>query len=357
MAMRIDCLLVALSFALSVPAKTHAKSGAEILGAYPEFEKCGALVLGFSELVQHHPKTLVDIVTALDDRIPIVGVVADESQYNQVLARLKEAKAPIQNLDLVQVPAVGMWIRDYGPVFVRRQDGSFIVLDAEYIRVDHRADDWIPRYLAGYFKLPVIDIPLRLNGGNLLSNGEGWVFTTSQVISSNAKRGFDQMEVAQILSRYYGATDWMVFKPLSGEPTGHLDMFMTLVAPNIAVVGEFDPADDPDNARQLDAVAAQLAQAQTRSGSMKVVRIPMPSHEDGKWRSYTNVILANGTLLVPIYPDASSELDEQALKIYSELLPDRRIVPIDATTLIEKNGSLHCISINVPEWGINVNVE
>ena len=354
--MRIDCLLVALSFALSVPAKTHAKSGAEILGVYPEFEKCGALVLGFSELIQYHPKTLVDIVTALDDRIAIVGVVADESQHNQVLARLKESNAPTKNLDLVQVPAVGMWIRDYGPVFVRRQDGSFIVLDAEYIRMDHRADDWIPRYLAGYFKLPVIDIPLRLNGGNLLSNGEGWVFTTSQVISSNAKRGFDQMEVAQILSRYYGATDWMVFKPLSGEPTGHLDMFMTLVAPNIAVVGEFDPADDPDNARQLDAVAAQLAQAQTRSGSMKVVRIPMPSHEDGKWRSYTNVILANGTLLVPIYPDASLELDEQALKIYSELLPDRRIVPIDATTLIEKNGSLHCISINVPEWG-TINVE
>jgi agmatine deiminase len=212
----------------------------------------------------------------------------------------------------------------------------------------------VPRYLAGYFKLPIIDIPLRLNGGNLLSNGEGWVFTTTQVIAFNAKRGYDQMGVAQILSRYYGATDWMVFKPLAGEPTGHLDMFMTLVAADVAVVGAYDPSDDSVNARQLDEVASQLAQVRTASGPMRVVRIPMPSHEDGKWRSYTNVIFANDALLVPVYPDVSPELDEKALQIYSELLPNRRMVPIDATTLIEKNGSLHCISINVPELTVNV---
>jgi agmatine/peptidylarginine deiminase len=75
----------------------------------------------------------------------------------------------------------------------------------------------------------------------------------------------------------------------------------------------------------------------------------MPGHEDGAWRSYTNVIFAGDTLLVPAYPDASPEMDREALDVYRKLLPERRVVPIDASSLIRKNGSLHCISINVPK--------
>jgi agmatine/peptidylarginine deiminase len=328
-------------------------SSNETAGLYPEFETSGALVLGLNELIEHHPKTLVDIMEALDDRIPVVGVVADESQGKAVQARLMEAGAPTKNLSLVIVPVVGMWIRDYGPSFVRLPDGVFYALDALYVRRVHAPDDWIPRYLAGYFRLPVADVPLRLNGGNLLANGRGLLITTTQVIEFNVRDGYNQNEIAQHLNRYYGATDWIVLKPLAGEPTGHVDMFLTLVAPNEAVLGAFDPADDPINAERLDEAAAQLSKTETHLGPMKVTRIPMPSHVDGKWRTYTNVIFANETLLVPIYPDVSPDLDRRALEIYSELMPNRRIVPIDASTLIEKNGSLHCISINVPKLEAN----
>ncbi len=82
---------------------------------------------------------------------------------------------------------------------------------------------------------------------------------------------------------------------------------------------------------------------------MTAHRIPMPSHQAGTWRTYTNVIFANDTLLIPSYPDASPELDRQAFELYSKLLPDRHIVQIDASSIIQKNGSLHCISINVPQ--------
>ncbi len=50
---------------------------------------------------------------------------------------------------------------------------------------------------------------------------------------------------------------------------------------------------------------------------MQVVRIPMPSHKDGNWRTYTNVIYANGVVLVPQYPDADAELDRVALTSFA----------------------------------------
>ena len=347
--MRVLFFLLAGFLAIS----SRAESENEILGLYPDFERSGTLVLGFGELIDHHPKTLVDIIAALGDRISIVGVVSDEAREQAVRTRLKEAQAPTEKLDIVIVPTVGMWIRDYGPAFVRLPDGLFYALDALYVRRAHAPDDWAPRYLAGYFRLPIADVPLRLNGGNLLANGRGLLITTSQVVEFNARDGYNQNEIGKLLNRYYGATDWVVLKPLSGEPTRHVDIFLTLVAPDRAVLGAFDPEDDPVNASILDEAAAQLSKIQTTIGPMKVTRIPMPSHADGKWRTYTNIIQANDTLLIPSYPDFSPELDQKALEIYSELLPDRRVVQIDASTLIEKNGSLHCISINVPELDAN----
>jgi agmatine/peptidylarginine deiminase len=210
-------------------------------------------------------------------------------------------------------------------------------------------DDWIPRYLAGYFKLPIADVPLRLNGGNLLANGEGWLFTTTQVLTFNMRDGHSQEDIGGLLRRYFGAEHWVVLEPLSGEPTQHIDMFMTLVAPDVAVLASLDPKDDPDNARRLDEAALQVSKAQTRAGPMKVHRLPMPSHSDGKWRTYTNVIFANETLLIPSYPDVSPDLDRQAFELYSKLLPGHRVVQIDASSIIQKNGSLHCISIQVPQ--------
>ena len=125
--MRFSILFLALSL---VGTSTHAQSESEILGLYPEFERCEALVLGFGELIRYHPKTLVDIVTALDGKIPIVGVVGDHIQYTDVIQLLDKAENSAKNLDLVEVPVVGMWFRDFGPSFIRLPDGQLMALDA-----------------------------------------------------------------------------------------------------------------------------------------------------------------------------------------------------------------------------------
>jgi agmatine/peptidylarginine deiminase len=84
---------------------------------------------------------------------------------------------------------------------------------------------------------------------------------------------------------------------------------------------------------------------------MQIVRIPMPSHRDGNWRTYTNVIYANGVVLVPQYPDSDPALDKVSLNVFREALPDWTVVGIDCSKLITKRGALHCIARNVPNLG------
>ena len=68
---------------------------------------------------------------------------------------------------------------------------------------------------------------------------------------------------------------------------------MTMVAKNIAVIGEIPPTEDPTNSARLNETARFVSTISTSAGPIEVKRIPL--HLNGEdWRSYTNVIFANG---------------------------------------------------------------
>ena len=157
-----------------------------------------------------------------------------------------------------------------------------------------------------------------------------------------------KQQIGDVLARSFRFKRWAHLKPMDGEPTGHADMFCTICGINQAVVGSWTQEQDAINSTILDEDAATLAKEPTSQGAMKVARIPMPSHRDGNWRSYTNVIYANKTLLVPQYFGDDAQLDKVALDTYQKLLPGWEIVGIDCSTLADKRGALHCISFNIP---------
>jgi agmatine/peptidylarginine deiminase len=103
------------------------------------------------------------------------------------------------------------------------------------------------------------------------------------------------------------------------------------------------------NAQILDGDAALLSAETTSSGPLEVVRIPMPSHADGIWRSYTSVIYVNGVVLVPQYPDQDAKLDKVALNVYRHAMPGWKPVGIDCSKIIAHSGGLHRISKAIPQ--------
>jgi agmatine/peptidylarginine deiminase len=136
---------------------------------------------------------------------------------------------------------------------------------------------------------------------------------------------------------------------LQHEVTGHVDMFATFLSPNLVVVAQCSPESDPVNAAILDRNAQRLASLGAPWAPMKVARIPVHRLPDDPWLwfPHTNVVFANGTLLVPVYPGLRSD-QSPALALYRQLLPGWKIVGIDADALVPNWGSLHCITLNLP---------
>jgi agmatine deiminase len=83
----------------------------------------------------------------------------------------------------------------------------------------------------------------------------------------------------------------------------------------------------------------------------RLVPLPWPRakfDEDGNRlpATYANFLIINGAVLVPTYQDPA---DSEALTRMQECFPDREVVAIDCLPLIYQFGSLHCVTMQLPE--------
>lgn len=309
-----------------------------------EFEPQRALLLGCHELVDDMPELLAEIASHTWGRIELVLLVNDAVEYQKVVDVVRGGGVPLDRVHFAEVPHDTMWCRDYGPMVVRDRFGRAALVDSAYDE-DRAMDDGVPAELALKLNLPVIETTLTLEGGNLLSNGDGICVTTSRVLDSNPE--LDEATIRQRMRHVFGARQTVILQPLDGESTGHVDMFATFVARDAVVVGAVDPNTDPTNAAILDDNARQLSRLNTQRGPLRVFRVPMPPHDDDVWRTYTNVVYANGVLLVPKYVEQDPRGFEQAAELYRYLLPGWQVVGVDAERVVQCGGAVHCVTLNM----------
>lgn len=331
-------------------------SSIEVVSIRAEFNPQSALLLGANELVWHHQQVFTDMVKALHNRLPIIGIVNDENEIELGQQLLNQAGLPPTAVSFIKHPLDSMWLRDFGPLFSRWSDGRVEVIDAIYRNPDERGqrnrDDAFSDYIGQVLGLPVRKMPLVIEGGNLISNGDGIMVTTSKVISQSD--GLPLEQIGRMLKEYLGCRLWVYVQPLQGEPTGHIDFSVTFLRRNLAVVGRIDPSYDPTNAAILDSIANRLTGQPTSMGPLKVERIPMPPRTaQGNWRSYNNILLCNGVLLLPSYSDVDPKIETEVMETYKRLVPGLEIVTINCDSLVRNRGVLHCIGITIPGY-VNV---
>jgi agmatine/peptidylarginine deiminase len=320
----------------------------KIRGILPgEFERHDGLMLAWSENASQHAAQ-ARIVAHAVERQRIFILVADSRARDEAIAALAKDGIAGDRVVFLETSVRLPWIRDYGPLAIKTLQSDYEWLDIECLDEGTPSHDDVPGRLVEWLQRPLVSVPLTLEGGNLLSNGARTLITTTKILDQNAvKRNYSERKVTALLREYFGARQVVYLEPLQGEPTSHVDMFVTLTAPDEAVVGSYDPAVDPANAALLDRNAERLSNVMTESGPMRVIRMPMPPRVGGRWYTYTNVVYANGVLLVPSYPKVDGEYLEQVRTTYQRLLPGWQIVPIDAEALVEAEGALHCATLNL----------
>jgi agmatine/peptidylarginine deiminase len=314
-----------------------------------EFERQECIAFGASSLVRKYPDVFVQLARAMKDRVRVVAVVNSEREETVARMLLVASDLGGEAVSITRNDVPSMWVRDWCPTSVYDESGHRFFVGSAIGNKPAVAAANPAKFASDYFGSPVAKMELNLEGGNLITDGRGLFLTTTTVFSANSSRGYDAETIGRLFKKYLAAWRWVYLPPLAGELTGHVDIFLTFVSPDTVVVGQYQPKRDSQNAERLDKIAETLAGIKNREGkNLNVVRIPMGFNRDGKFRSYTNVIYANGTLVVPQFPDTDADLDGEALALYSRLMPGWKIVGIDCSKLNDNNGALHCLSASIP---------
>lgn len=341
----------------SAPSITGSDSPIVSQSVKADYQPRSALLIGANEMVLYHQKAFQEIVRAVYDRVPVITLVNNDEEADLARDLIADAGLPDNSIHILQHPLNSMWLRDFGPIFSRWSDGRLAVVDARYNAEsdqNRNRDDDFNASIAQMLGLPLIHMPLIVEGGNIMFNGDGLLVTTTRVMTREENRHLTPRSIGEIFAKNLGCRSWTFVRELEGEPTGHVDMFLTFLRRNHVVIGRYDPAYDEVNAGILDDAARLLAAEQTSMGPMIVTRMPMPPRSpEGHWRTYCNILLVNGVLLMPSFSDVDPALEQEAEDIYSRVLPNWKVVRIPSDSLISKRGLLHCVAIGIPG---NVNV-
>lgn len=319
-----------------------------------EFEHQDGLMIGCSEMLRDLPELFVDLAEHTSHRIPLIALVNNVAEYEEALNLLQENGVASSHVHFFESHHDTMWTRDYGPRILERDGERPIVLDAQY-EESRSWDDDLPARFAASTTLQHRLVPLGIEGGNLLLNGKGLALTAGYPPNAELFTAEEQAAFIASLKSFYRLNQVVVLENLIGEPTGHVDMFATFTDSHTVIVGQYREQYDPENAAILNRNAERLSQVETPEGPLTVLRIPMPPNEDDVWRSYTNVVFANGVLLVPIYPGIDPAGRLAALKTFSTALPNWDVKTIDASGVIQSEGALHCVVMNLGHLGVPLN--
>jgi agmatine deiminase len=283
-----------------------------------------------------------------------------EGQAREVLA---SRGALSKSVEFFHIPTNDAWIRDTGPIFLKRDAnpddgrGPLAIVDwlfnswgGKYPPYD--LDDVVPQRVAEHLRLPLWEPGIVLEGGSIDVNGLGTVLTTeSCLLNPNRNPHLTREQIENFLQQYLGLNHviWLGDGIVGDDTDGHVDDITRFVGPSRVVTAiEEDKSDENHEPLQknLDCLRGMKDQD---GRPLEVVTIPMPRPVEFEGQrlpaSYANFYIANKTVLVPVF---SCDQDRQALATLERVFPERRVVPIECTDLVLGLGAIHCASQQQP---------
>jgi agmatine/peptidylarginine deiminase len=312
----------------------------------------------WAERLVETESTYVALVAAIARHEPVLICVADASVRKRADLLIAGALVDPARLRYVEIEYDDTWLRDSGPIALLG-DGRYRLADFQFTgwggKFNASRDD---RLIDGLFARNLfVDaaehrrIDWALEGGAIESDGDGTILTTWRCLHQrHPELSREQMD--RVLRDNLGARRvlWLEHGYLQGDDTdAHIDTLARFAPAGTIVHQACDRRADP-HFDELARMAAELAELRRADGApYRLVALPwaQPILEDGRRlaASYANYLVVNGAVLVPAYGDPA---DAEAARLIAGAHPGREVVQVPCRPLIWQNGSLHCVTMQLP---------
>lgn len=308
------------------------------------------------------------IITTITHYENVLLLCHDDEHQAHIEAKLREYETNLNRIHWVQIAYDDTWARDFAPIAVTNNGEPYFlnfIFNAWGNKYPSQLDNAVNEQLDTHplFKKTTLqNIPLVMEGGSLETDGQGTLLTTETcLLNKNRNPNFSREHIEQQLKETLGLERilWLKQGHLEGDDTdAHIDTLARFASPNSIV---YMSCDDESDSHYVDLKAMELelqALKQTNGKPYQLFPIPIPAaiYDEGRrlGASYVNYLVINEAVLLPIYGDVAA--DQQAIKQVQLAYPKLKIIPINCLALIQQNGSLHCITMQLPNTHIENNL-
>jgi len=288
-------------------------------------------------------------------------VLVTTPNISDTRAFLADAGVDMTRVALYDIPSNDTWARDFGPITVMF-NGKPVLLDFGFngwgLKFPANFDNQINKRLKeqGALAPNLQTIGLIMEGGSIESDGIGTILTTSAcLLSPNRNPQLDIHEIEQAMVSLLGTQRvlWLNHGFLAGDDTdSHVDTLARICPNNVIVYVACDEERD-EHYTELKLMEEELKSFKAPDGSpYGLIPLPWPKPCFGDMAqrlpaTYANFLAINGAVLVPTYRD--KEKDALAMERIGQAFPGREIIGIDCLPLLKQHGSLHCVTMQLPE--------
>lgn len=275
---------------------------------------------------------------------PVTMIAADAD--DAALARA----ACGEGVEVLQLPLDDSWLRDCGPIYVY-DDG---VRRAVHFRFNSWGEKFLPferdaeigGLIASELGDEVRKAPLVLEGGSILSDGDGSLLVTEQcLLAPNRNPDLSREQIEDSLREWLGVRSivWLGMGLIEDRDTdGHVDLIAAFTRPGQVLLQTVAPGNPNydnciENRARLQAVGIDVLELPF----LPYVEVAAETIAAG----YLNLYLCNGAAIVPVCGD---ETEADALGLIAQAFPGREIVPVPGGVLAYGGGGPHCITQQVP---------
>ncbi len=331
----------------------------------PEFSKHSAVWTVWPTNEGTFPAEIIERVKEIF--VNLIGAVRSSEAVNVIASSyeaLVEAERRIgeshgtKGVNFYRMPALDVWIRDYGPTFLVGRGtlaGVKWVFNAWGGKYkDLERDDAIGfRVLESSTALGFV-ANVVMEGGMVEVGERREVLITRQAALDRGRNpGYSRARIESVLRHYLGAEKviWLE-RGIQGDDTdGHVDTFVRFAPGGVLLVGEERRKESP-NYSVLREVHSLLDARVREIGpdDYSVVKVPMPSPVKVLGTevpaTYLNFLVTNRRVIVPVF---GQQEDEEAVQRIADAYRGREVVPIRSDELFYGLGGIHCVTLEVPE--------
>ncbi|MBA3582371.1 MAG: agmatine deiminase family protein [Gammaproteobacteria bacterium] len=334
-----------------LPAEWHPQDGVLLIWPHPNSD--------WAPLLDRVEPVFEQMISAIAAEEIALVVAYDQEHLNYLTKRLARLNLPPNRLWLSIAPSNDTWARDSGPLTIFNAQATQLInyqFNGWGGKYPHQDDSLLVQRLAeqSIFKAPLLAQDRILEGGGIDSNGQGSLLTTTTCLLTATRGGFKREDWEQTFQQTLGIqqTHWIENAWLEGDDTdGHIDNLARFTNSQQILYASCEDTADSHFA-SMQALETELkALRNIQDQAYECIPLPLPSRigssEDDRRlpASYANFLIINNAVLVPSFGDPN---DAVAMQRLQSAFPNRKMIPIDSRPLVEQNGGIHCLTMQLP---------